>query len=102
MTQIAQLRILDEMTVSRELDLVSELFHRINWDRLLLSISLTPSKYLARSISIRCLHASARLPSTLNQHKMKPLRPRAILGGVILLIVQNISEQCGPWLLWMM
>jgi predicted transcriptional regulator len=29
-TQVAQLRILDEITVSRELDLVSELFHRIN------------------------------------------------------------------------
>jgi CBS domain-containing protein len=29
-TQVAQLRILDEMTVSRELDLVSDLFHRIN------------------------------------------------------------------------
>ena len=52
--------------------------------------------------SIRCFHASARLPSSLNQHKMKPLRPRAILGEVILLIVQNISGQCGPWLLWMM
>ena len=47
----------------------------------LLSISLTPSKYLPRSISICCFHASARLPSSLNQHKMKPLRPRAILGG---------------------
>jgi hypothetical protein len=29
-TQVAQLRILDEIPVSRELDLVSELFHRIN------------------------------------------------------------------------
>ena len=35
--------------------------------------------------------ASARLPSSLNQHIMKPLRPRAILGGVILLIVSKHS-----------
>ncbi len=94
-TPVTQLHLLDEPHVSRELDLVSELFHRINRiipeDQHLLSVS--PETPARDAIALLRKHAYSQLPVVTGGEVLGVFSYRSFAQRAATLTLQEVTQQ---------
>jgi predicted transcriptional regulator len=98
-TQVAQLRILDEMTVSPELDLVSELFHRIN--RIIPEkqhlLVIPPDTSVREAVTLMHSHGYSQVPVVAGGEVLGVFSYRSFSESAAALSLQDWTQQrCAP------
>jgi predicted transcriptional regulator len=98
-TQVAQLRILDEITVSRELDLVSELFHRIN--RIIPEkqhlLVIAPDTSVRDAVSLMHKHGYSQVPVVAGGEVLGVFSYRSFSQNAAALRLHDWTQQkCAP------
>jgi CBS domain-containing protein len=97
--QIEQLRILDEITVSRELDLVSELFHRIN--RVIPEnqhlLTIPPKTTVREAVTLLRKHGFSQVPVVAGGEVLGVFSYRAFSQNAAAASLQDWTQQkCAP------